>query len=66
MSDILTVINSGKLDSHLVGDHNTHHTDIIRAMNDRKHEMIANLSDIALNSKEADTFILVLLQHPSP
>ena len=65
MSDILTVINSGKLDSHLVGDHNTHHTDI-RAMNDRKHEMIANLSDIALNSKEADTFILVLLQHPSP
>ena len=28
-----------------------------KAMTDRKHEMIVNLSDIALKSKEADTFI---------
>ena len=55
---IRTVISSGKLDTHLVGDHNTDdtgHTDIIRAMTDRKYEMIVNLSDIALKSKEADT-----------
>ena len=53
-------ISSGKPDTHLVGDHNTDdtgHTDIIRAMTDKKHEMILNLSDIALKSKEANTFI---------
>ena len=58
MSCIRTVISSGKHDTHLVGDHNTDdtgHTDIIRAMTDRKYEMIVNLSDIALKSKEADT-----------